>query len=141
MPDVSDPRGREDRSNRSTKLTNMKYIARTLAIALLGIGLSQAAENPEPAPKIPLETRVKEASKPYSWNRIDFMSVPKGKEDAYEAVERDWKKIHDELARRGKMISWTLWKAEDPAKAGFDYATVKTFKTPAPAVRSVARRP
>lgn len=105
----------------------MKHIARTLALALLGVGLSHAAENAPPTPKIPMEARIKEAARPFSWNQIDFMSVPKGKEDAYEAVERDWKKIHDELARRGKLINWTVWKAEDPAKAGFDYATVKTF--------------
>lgn len=113
----------------------MKHIARTLALALLGLGLSHAAENSPPAPKIPLEARVKVAGKPFAWNQIDFMSVPKGKEDAYEAVERDWKKIHDELARRGKMISWTLWKAEDPAKAGFDYVTVKTFDCVADAMK------
>ena len=57
----------------------MKHIARTLALALLGVGLSQAAENSPPAPKIPLEARVKEAAKPYAWNQIDFMSAPKGK--------------------------------------------------------------
>ncbi|MSU35595.1 MAG: hypothetical protein EXS36_10870 [Pedosphaera sp.] len=55
------------------------------------------------------------------------MRVKPGKEDAYLSIEKEWREIHNELARQGKFNSWALWKVADPKDAGYDFITVKYF--------------
>ena len=87
-------------------------------LALDGARLRGAETN---AGAATLETRTKAAQRPWVCYRITSIQVKPGKEDAYLSCAKEWLEINSELARRGKIHGWSVWKAADPKAAGFDF--------------------
>ena len=93
-------------------------------LALDGARLRGAETN---AGTATLETRTKAAQRPWGCYRINQIQVKPGKEDAYLSCRKEWLEINNELARRGKIHGWSVWKAADPKAAGYDFASVTIF--------------
>jgi len=93
-------------------------------LALDGARLRGAETN---AGAATLETRTKAAQRPWGYLRIICIQVKPGKEDAYLSSRKEWLEINSELARRGKIHGWSVWKAADPKAAGYDFASVTIF--------------
>ena len=74
-----------------------------------------------------LETRTKAAQRPWGCYRINHIQVKPGKDDTYLSCRKEWLEINSELARRGKIHGWSVWKAADPKAAGYDFASVTIF--------------
>ena len=88
-------------------------------LALDGARLRGAETN---AGAATLETRTKAAQRPFGCYRITCIKVKQGKEDAWLSCQKEWLEINNELARRGKFHSWSVWKAADPKAAGYDFS-------------------
>ena len=73
-----------------------------------------------------IDTRLKEAKKPFTYLRADKMKVIDGMEKDYLEIEKQWKEIHEKLMSEGKRLSWSVWKPKDN-NLGYDYVTVQTF--------------
>lgn len=73
------------------------------------------------------DTRAQRARQIPIYVRHDHKRVPPGTEDAYLAVESEWLKVHRERCRRGEMLFWGLWKANDPKEGESNYVTVQGF--------------
>ncbi|MDA1277965.1 MAG: hypothetical protein O2960_28555 [Verrucomicrobia bacterium] len=93
-------------------------------LALDGARLRGAETN---AGAATLETRTKAAQRPWDCYRITCIQVKPGKEDAWLSCQKEWLEINNELARRGKIRSNSVWKAADPKAAGYDFASITLF--------------
>lgn len=60
---------------------------------------------------------------------LDFMKVPSGGENAYLQVERDWKALHEERVRAGKIAWWALYGARMPTGTSreYDFITMTAY--------------
>lgn len=60
---------------------------------------------------------------------LDFMKVPAGNENAYLQVEKDWKALHDERVRAGKIVWWALYGARMPTGSSreYDFVTMTAY--------------
>jgi hypothetical protein len=60
---------------------------------------------------------------------IDYMKVPSGGDAAYVQVEQDWKLVHQERIRAGKIAWWALYRATMPTGTSreYDYFTLTAY--------------
>jgi hypothetical protein len=68
---------------------------------------------------------------------VDFMKVPASGQDAYLAVEKQWKSLHQNRVDAGKILMWELYSVRGAGTASpYNFATVTIFenfdKTEAP---------
>ncbi|MGB1925351.1 MAG: hypothetical protein ACPHL6_02410, partial [Rubripirellula sp.] len=57
------------------------------------------------------EARMKIAMQPNGFALFTYMQVQEGQEEAYLAVEAEWKKIHERMTSQGKLSGWGVAKA------------------------------
>jgi len=94
------------------------------------IAASKAEQNQQttPAEEVPYSVRLKQARQPYGFVLFQSMDVADGMEKQYLRVEKEWLKIHEHLAKQGKILSWGLAKARENS-LGYEYVTWKTFRS------------
>lgn len=94
------------------------------------IAAPKAEQNQQttPAEEVPYSVRLKQARKPYGFVLFQSMDVADGMEKQYLRVEKEWLKIHEHLAKQGKILSWGLAKARENS-LGYEYVTWKTFRS------------
>jgi hypothetical protein len=88
----------------------MKYIARTLALAILGLGaLTAHAQN-------------------RTFIAVDRMHIPESQNpETYIATEKLWQRLHQRAVDTGICLSWTLYKVENGGRT--DFATVRVYNS------------
>ncbi len=60
---------------------------------------------------------------------VSYMKVAPGAEDAYIALEREWKKIHQARVDDGRMIAWELYYIHNQGTASpYNFATANIYK-------------
>ena len=59
----------------------------------------------------PYEARMKLAMQPNGFALFTYMQIHEGQEEAYLAVEAEWKKIHERMTDQGKLSGWGVAKA------------------------------
>jgi len=68
--------------------------------------------------------------KPPKYIEVDYMKATPGHEDEYLKLEREqWKPIHQERIKEGKIHSWYLFGVRFPSgsESKYDFVTVNTF--------------
>ena len=63
----------------------------------------------------------KAMSKPAPFLRVELMRVPAGGDDAYNAVEKDWRKIHEVRIKDGTVANWGLYGRVLPGGTDYPY--------------------
>lgn len=59
---------------------------------------------------------------------VSMMKVPPGGDDAYVALEKEWKKIHQARVDDGRMLAWELYYVHNQgASSPYNYATVNVY--------------
>ena len=89
----------------------------------------QVGEKGEATPESsgqPFEARMKIAKQPNGFALFTYMQVQDGQEEAYLAVEAEWKKIHERMTSQGKLSGWGVAKARTN-DLGIQYVTWKSF--------------
>jgi hypothetical protein len=69
--------------------------------------------------------------KPPKYIEVDYMKATPGHEDEYVRLEQEqWKPIHQERIKQGKLHSWYLFGVRYPSgsEAKYDFVTVNTFE-------------
>lgn len=72
----------------------------------------------------------KTQQKPPKYVQIDYMKVEPGRESDYEKLEREqWKPLHQERIKAGKLRSWYLFGVQFPSGTSekYNYVTANTF--------------
>jgi hypothetical protein len=70
------------------------------------------------------------AAKPPKYVEIDYMKATPGHEDEYVKLEQEqWKPIHQERIKEGKIRSWYFFNVRFPSgsESKYDFVTVNTY--------------
>jgi hypothetical protein len=61
--------------------------------------------------------------------QVDYMKVAPGKAQAYADLEKEWRPLHQEQIRAGKIAWWALYDVRFPGgdSAEYNYVTVTAF--------------
>ena len=107
------------------KVLSLLAICSSACVSVSQQGVKDKSINNDVKPSS-IDTRFKEAKKPFTYLRADKMKVLDGMEKDYLEIENQWKEIHEKLMSEGKRLSWSVWKPKDN-NLGYDYVTVQTF--------------
>jgi hypothetical protein len=70
-------------------------------------------------------------AKPARFLTVESMRVPAGGDDAYLAVEKLWRKIHEVRIKEGTLTNWGLLTRVFPAGSDYPYGTSPSTATAA----------
>src|SRR5664280_1371931 len=60
---------------------------------------------------------------------VDFMKVPGNNQDAYLAVEKQWKNLHQSRVQSGVIVAWELYYVRNSGtNSPYNYATVTLYE-------------
>jgi hypothetical protein len=60
---------------------------------------------------------------------VDFMKVPYNNQDAYLAVEKQWKSLHQSRVQSGAIIAWQLYSVRNSGTSSpYNFATVTIYE-------------
>lgn len=60
---------------------------------------------------------------------VDFMKVPASNQDAYLAVEKQWKSLHQSRVQSGAIVAWELYYVRNSGTSSpYNYATVTIYE-------------
>jgi hypothetical protein len=60
---------------------------------------------------------------------VDFMKVPSNNQDAYLAVEKQWKNLHQSRVQSGAILGWQLFSVRNSGtNSAYNYATVTAYE-------------
>ena len=107
------------------KVLSLLAICSSACVSVSQQGVKDKSINSDVLPSS-IDTRFKEAKKPFTYLRADKMKVLDGMEKDYLEIEKQWKEIHEKLMSEGKRLSWSVWKPKDN-NLEYDYVTVQTF--------------
>ena len=104
------------------------FVVAPLPLLAQDDGGDAGAQAEQAKPARSYESRLKEARRPFEFIQIDYMDVHEGQEEDYLKVEAVWKKIHDAMAARGKIVGWGVAKAREN-DFGYEYITWKLIRS------------
>ena len=104
------------------------FVVAPLPLLAQNDGEKTSAQTEQAKPARSFESRMKEARKPTEFIQIEYMDVHDGQEEDYLKVEAVWKKIHDVMAERGKIVGWGVAKAREN-DFGYEYITWKLIRS------------
>jgi hypothetical protein len=60
---------------------------------------------------------------------VDFMKVPANNQDAYMAVEKQWKNLHQSRVQSGAILAWQLYYVRNSGTSSpYNYATITLYE-------------